>query len=156
MSLDEMRLAIVALASLLIAAPALADQSPPQGQALSPQVVPGAGLAGVQGIRVTRFRIAHALGITSAGSVRLDLAAGPGNKLVLVRPNAVVFRALRFTSMVWADRSVLIKGIGEAQGIRVAFTALAVDGGRRDVLKLDWLHHASLGGVLRHGTVVIH
>ncbi len=151
-----MRITLIALVSLFIAAPAFADQAPPQGQALSPPVVPGAGLAGVQGIRITRFRIVHALGITAAGSVRLDFAAGPGNKLVVVRPDAVVFRALRFTSMVWADRSVLIKGIGEAAGKRVAFTALAVDGGRRDVLKVDWLHHASLGGVLLHGAVVIH
>ena len=151
-----MRLALVVVAALALAAPALADQQPPPGQELSPEVVPGAGLSGVAGIRAVRYRFVHALGVTPAGSFRVDFAAGPGNKIVLVRRGTPVFRALRFTSMRWASRSVLISGIGLASGNRVHFTALAVDGGRRDVFRLDWSHGAWLGGVLTHGAVVIH
>ncbi|HUZ99429.1 MAG TPA: hypothetical protein VMU74_08725 [Gaiellaceae bacterium] len=151
-----MRLALVVVAALALAAPALADQQPPPGQELSPEVVPGAGLSGVAGIRAVRYRFVHALGVTPAGSFRVDFAAGPGNKIVLVRGGTPVFRALRFTSMRWASRSVLISGIGLASGNRVHFTALAVDGGRRDVFRLDWSHGAWLGGVLIHGAVVIH
>jgi hypothetical protein len=58
--------------------------------------------------------------------------------------------------MRWAARSVSISGIGLAGGVRVHFVALVVDGGARDVFRLDWLHHATLGGVLSHGAVVIH
>ncbi len=150
-----MRLALVVVAALALAAPAFADQ-PPSGQALSPEVVPGAGLSGVAGIRAVRYRFVHALGVTPAGSFRVDFAAGPGNKIVLVRGGTPVFRALRLTSMRWASRSVRISGIGLAFGNRVHFTALAVDGGRRDVFRLDWSHGAWLGGVLSHGAVVIH
>ena len=150
-------LALVLVFALAPAAPALADQSPqPGGHALSPEVVPGAGLSGVAGIRAVRYRFVHALGVTPAGSFRVDFAAGPGNKIVLVRGGTAVFRALRLTSMRWTSRSVLISGIGLASGNRVHFTALAVDGGRRDVFRLDWSHGAWLGGVLTHRAVVIH
>jgi hypothetical protein len=107
-------------------------------------------------VKAARYRVVHALGITAAGSFRVDFGAGPGSKVVLVRHGSAIFRALRFTSMRWADRSVLIRGIGLANGRRVAFTVLAVDGGRRDVFRLDWRHRAALGGALLHGAVVIH
>ena len=120
-----MRLALVVAAALALAAPAFADQpAPPPGQALSPEVVPGAGLSGVAGIRAVRYRFVHALGVTPAGSFRVDFAAGPGNKIVLVRGGMPVFRALRLTSMRWAFRSVRISGIGLVSGNRVHFTAL--------------------------------
>src|SRR5581483_7969743 len=98
----EMRLVLVALAAFVLAAPALADQTPPQGQPLSPPVVPGAGLSGVAGVRASRFRVVHAAGVVPAGTFRIDFAAGPGNKVVLRRGSTQVFRALRFTSMRWA------------------------------------------------------
>lgn len=153
-----MRLALVAVAALAFAAPALADQlpTPPQGQALSPEIVPGAGLSGVAGVRATRYRFVHAAGVTAAGSFRVDFRAGPGNKIVLARDGVRVFRALRFTSMRWAARAVLMKGIGLAGAERVHFTALAVDNGRHDVFRIDWAHGATLGGALLHGAVVIH
>lgn len=147
---------LVGVSALALAAPALADQSPQPGQQLSPEIVPGAGLSGVAGIRAARYRFVHALGVTPAGSFRVDFAAGPGNKIVLVRGGTPVFRAVRFTSMRWASRSVLVSGVGVVAGKRVHFTALAVDGGRRDVFRLDWGHHAWLGGVLQHGAIVIH
>jgi hypothetical protein len=150
-----MRLALVVAAALALAGAALADQQPP-GQALSPQVVPGAGLSGVAGVRAARFRYVHASGITAAGTFRIDFAAGPGGKLVLVRRGAHVFRALRFTSMRWAARSVSMSGVGLAGGVRVHFAALAVDGGARDVFRIAWRHRAAMGGVLSHGAVVIH
>jgi len=152
-----MRLALVLAAALAFAAPAFADQpAPPPGQTLAPEVVPGAGLSGVAGVRAVRYRFVHALGVTPAGSFRVDFAAGPGNKIVLVHAGTPIFRALRFTSMRWASRSVLMSGIGLVAGKRVHFTALAVDGGRRDVFRLDWDHRALLGGALLHGAVVIH
>jgi hypothetical protein len=150
-----MRVALVLAVALTLATPALADQQPP-GQALSPPVVPGAGLSGVAGVHVTRFRVVHAQGVTAAGAFRVDFGAGPGSKLVLVRAGAQMFRALRFTSMRWADRAVVIRGVGIADGRRVSFKALAVDGGARDVFRIDWLHHAALGGSLLRGAVVIH
>ncbi len=152
-----MRAALLAgLCVLALAAPALADQAPPPGQALSPETVPGAGLSGVAGVRAARYRVVRALGITSAGSFRVDFGAGPGSKLVLVRRGVPLFRALRFTSMRWTARAVLIAGVGVADGAQVHFRALVVDGGRRDVFKLDWGRRASVGGPLSHGTVVIH
>jgi hypothetical protein len=147
---------VAGAAGLALSAPAFAGQSPPQGQALSPEIVPGAGLSGIAGVRAARYRFVRALGVTSAGSFRVDFAAGPGNKIVLVRSGTPVFRALRFTSMRWASRSVLMSGVGLAAGKRVHFTALAVDGGRRDVFRIDWGHRAWLGGVLSHGAIVIH
>jgi hypothetical protein len=151
-----MRFALVVVAALALAGPAFADQPPPPGQTLSPEIVPGAGLSGVAGVRAARYRFVHALGVTPAGSFRVDFAAGPGNKIVLVRGGTQVFRALRFTSMRWASRSVLMSGVGVVAGKHVHFTALAVDGGRRDVFRLDWEHHAWLGGILSHGAIVIH
>lgn len=141
--------------ALALAAPALADLTPPPGQALSPELVPGAGLSGVAGVHAVRFRYVRGLGVTASGSFRVDFSAGPGNKVVLVRGTTPVFRALRFTSMRWAANAVRISGIGLVAGTRVRFTALAVDEGRRDVFKLDWAHRASLGGSLLHGALVI-
>jgi len=152
-----MRLALVVAAALALAAPAFADRpAPPPGQTLSPEIVPGAGLSGVAGVRAARYRFVHAAGVTAAGTFRIDFAAGPGNKIVLVRSGTPVFRALRFTSLRWASSSVLMSGIGIAEGQRVHFTALAVDGGRRDVFRVAWAHHAGLGGALSHGAIVIH
>jgi len=152
-----MRFVLVVVAALALSAPAFADQpAPPPGQPLSPPVVPGAGLAGVAGVRLARLRYVRASGVTAAGAFRVDFRAGPGSKIVFVRKGAAVFRAIRLTSMRWADSSVLMRGIGLASGKRVRFTALAVDGGRRDVFRLDWMHHAALGGPLSQGAVVIH
>jgi hypothetical protein len=151
-----MRFALLAVTALALASPAFADQQPPPGQALSPPVVPGAGLSGVAGVRAARFRHVHAAGLTAAGRFRIDFAAGPGGKLVLARQGLPVFRALRFTSMRWTNNSVSMSGIGLAGGVRVHFSALAVDNGARDVFRIDWLHRATLGGVLSQGAVVIH
>ena len=149
-----MRVALVVAASLAFAAPACADQPPPEP--LSPPVVPGAGLSGVAGVRVARFRHVHADGVTAAGRFRIDFATGPGHKLVLVRRGEDVFRALRITSMRWTSNAVSMSGIGLAGGLRVHFVAYAVDGGTRDVFRIGWLHRAALGGVLSQGAVVIH
>ncbi|HZQ90071.1 MAG TPA: hypothetical protein VFA42_08675 [Gaiellaceae bacterium] len=152
-----MRLALVVAAVLAFAAPAFADQPrPPQGQPLAPETVPGAGLSGVAGVRAARYRTVRATGVVAAGRFRLDFAAGPGAKLVLGSGNATVFRALRFTSMRWTANAVAMKGIGIASGQRVRFTALAVDGARHDVFRVDWRHRAALGGPLLQGAVVIH
>jgi hypothetical protein len=155
-----MRLALVVAAALALAAPALAAAPPlppvPQGQALSPEVVPGAGLSGVAGVRAAHYRHVRAAGVTAAGAFRVDFGAGPGHKIVLARNGAPVFRALRFTSMRWAARAVVMSGIGLAAGMRVHFTALAVDNGKRGVFRLDWSHRAGLGGALLQGAVVIH
>ena len=150
----EMRLALVVAAALALAAPAFADQPAPPQQ-LSPPVVPGAGLAGVQGVRFARLRYVRASGITAAGAFRVDFRAGPGSKIVFLRRGVPVFRALRFTSMRWTNDSVSMRGIGLAAGSRVHFAALAVDG-TRDVFRLSWQHRATLGGALLHGAVVIH
>lgn len=141
--------------ALALAAPALADMTPSPGQALSPELVPGAGLSGVAGVHAVRYRFVRGLGLTAAGSFRVDFSAGPGNKVVLVRGTTPVFRAIRFTSMRWAANAVRINGIGLAAGKRVHFTAVAVDNGVRDVFRLDWAHRASLGGSLLHGALVI-
>lgn len=153
-----MRLALVAVAALAVAAPASADRQPvpPQGQALSPEIVPGAGLSGVAGVRATRYRFVRASGVTSAGSFRVDFRAGPGSKIVLARGGAPLFRALRFTSMRWAAHAVLMSGVGLAGTARVHFSALAVDDGKRDVFRIAWSHRAGVGGALLRGAVVIH
>lgn len=155
------------LGALALAAPALADMpgqalspeidpAPAQGQALSPEIVPGAGLSGVAGVRAVRYRFVHGLGATASGTFRVDFAAGPGNKVVLVQGTKPVFRALRFTSMRWTDSTVQMRGIGLALGRRVAFTAIAADNARGDVFRVAWGHRAALGGVLTRGSIVIH
>jgi len=153
-----MRFALVLAAALALAAPALADQQPPppQGQALAPPVVPGAGLSGVAGVRAAHLRFVRAAGATAAGTFRVDFRAGPGNKIVLARQGSLVFRALRFTSMRWASHAVVMSGIGIAGTSRVHFTALAVDTGKRGVFRIDWSHRAGIGGTLLRGAVVIH
>jgi hypothetical protein len=145
---------LTGVCALVFATAAAADKTPPQ--ALSPELVPGAGLTGVAGVHAVRFRVVHALGVTAAGSFRVNFGAGPGNKVVLVRRGTPVFRALRISSMRWAANAVRISGVGLVGRTRVAFTALAVDNGLRDVFRLDWAHHASLGGLLTHGSIVIH
>lgn len=142
--------------ALALAAPAAADLTPPPGQALSPELVPGAGLSGVAGVHAVRYRFVRGLGATAAGSFRVDFSAGPGNKVVLVRGSTPVFRAIRFTSMRWAANAVHMSGIGLVAGKRVRFAAVAVDNGRSDVFRLDWAHRASLGGMLLRGALVIH
>jgi len=149
-----MRLALVVAAALAFVAPAFADQPP--GQALSPAIVPGAGLSGVAGVRAARYRHVRAAGVTVSGRFRIDFAAGPGSKLVLVRHGTQVFRALRISSMRWTSNAVSMRGVGLAAGLRVHFVAFAVDDGARDVFRIGWLHHAALGGVLLQGAVVIH
>ena len=152
-----MRLALVVAAVLAFAAPAFADQPPPpQGQALAPETVPGAGLSGVAGVRAARYRTVRATGLVAAGRFRIDFAAGPGGKLVVGSGGATIFRALRFTSMRWTANAVAMRGIGVVSGELVHFTALAVDGAKRDVFRVDWQHRAALGGPLLQGAVVIH
>ncbi|MHB8470975.1 MAG: hypothetical protein ACYDCH_14650 [Gaiellaceae bacterium] len=141
--------------ALALAAPAAADSTAPP-QALAPELVPGAGLSGIAGVHAVRYRFVRALGATAAGSFRIDFGAGPGNKVVLVRRGQPTFRALRVTSIRWAANALRMQGVGIVGGRRVQFSALAVDNGLRDVFKLDWQHRASLGGLLTHGSIVIH
>ena len=116
---------------------------------------PGAGLSGVAGVARRGTASSDALGITPAGSFRVDFGAGPGSKLVLVRRRAALPGAPVHVDAL-GRRAVLIAGVGVAGGAQVRFHALVVDGGKRDVFKLDWGRRASVGGPLSHGAIVIH
>jgi hypothetical protein len=136
----------------------------PPGQALPPEIVPGAGLGGVAGTSTARHRVVRAHGVVrgrgGAGSVvfQLDLSRGPGNKLVVQDVlHGVRFHSLRLASIRFGDHSARIAGVGVLDGARVPFVAVAIDNGARgDVFRIAWRHRASLGGVLVSGNVLVH
>lgn len=129
----------------------------PEGQALAPEVVPGAGLSGVAGVQAARFRTLRAAGtLAQAARFRLELGAGGTVSLVYVQPGVATFRALRLDSIRWAANAAKLDGLGILNGKRVRFSAVVVDNGAAgDVFRIAWLHRASLGGALLRGSVVV-
>jgi hypothetical protein len=150
--------------ALAVAAPAVAGPrdtppTPPQGQALSPEVVPGAGLSGVAGAQATIRRVVRGQGLTSAGMARfrIDLSR-PSAKLSYVDASQkLAFSSLSVASVRFGQNAATFKGIGLVNHRRVPFTVVAVHNALPgvDVFRIAWSHGASLGGRVVSGSVFI-
>jgi hypothetical protein len=138
--------------ALCLAGPVAAADQPP-GQALSPEVVPDAGLTGVAGAQATIVRVLHGV-----GSVQGAVFQVGRTKVVFVDPvSKIRFTSLRVQSVRFGTNAARLRGIGLANGHRVGFTAVAVHNARPgiDVFRIAWNHGASLGGTVDDGSVFI-
>ena len=138
-----------AVAARALAAPAAAIAFPPvpEGQALYPETVPGAGLSGVAGARYTIVRSASGRG--TAGGALFSLT-----KRSVTYGN---FRSVAVHSLLFGRNAVKLRGIGLVDGKRVRFTAIGVHNARPgvDVFRIAWNHGASLGGTVTSGLLFI-
>ena len=134
-----------AAGALALAAPAFGEA--PHGQALSPEVVPGAGLSGVAGASHTIVRDSAATFIDMNTAFRLTPAT--------VRFGG--FRSLKIRSVRFGQNAVELRGTGLVAGRHVTFTAVGVHNAlpEVDVFRIAWNHGASLGGVVTSGSVFI-
>jgi hypothetical protein len=147
--------ACLALAAAAPAAAAPRDESPqaPAGQALSPEVVPGAGLAGVAGTQITILHIVRGTGFTGAARFSVNT----GNVLYADPARRISFRSLKVGSVRFIDNTATIRGIGLLNHRRVPFTALGVHNALPgvDVFRISWNHGAALGGRVVRGSLFI-
>ena len=147
--------ACLALAAAAPAAAAPRDDSPqaPAGQALSPEVVPGAGLTGVAGAQATILHVIRGTGFTGAAAFHVDRS-----KVSYADPiRKITFTSLRIGSVRFVDNTATLKGVGLVNHRRVAFTAVGVHNQLAgiDVFRISWNHGAGLGGRVAHGSVFI-
>lgn len=147
--------ACLALAAAAPVAAAPRDTASDRGQALAPEVVPGAGLSGVAGAQATIRHTVHGTGFTGAGTAlfRVDLG-----KVVYIDPA----RRLRFTSLSvgsarFVENSATLRGIGLLNHRRVAFTAVGVHNELPgiDVFRISWNHGAGHGGRVVRGSLFV-
>lgn len=148
--------------ALAVAAPAVAaprdaepTPTPPQGQALSPEIVPGAGLTGVAGAQATIRRIVLGKGLTESGAARFSIDLGKVSYVDVTRN--VAFSSLTLASVRFGQNTATLKGIGLLNHRRVPFTVVAVHNALPgvDVLHIAWSHGASLGGRVVEGSIFI-
>jgi hypothetical protein len=139
-----------ALGALVLAAPAFGGGGPP-GQALSPELVPGAGLHGVAGASHTISRRLAGSGLVGAAAFRLTPVR------VAYGLAGLQFRSVEVQRVVFGLNAVRLRGIGSVGGRRVAFTAVGVHNARPgvDVFRLSWNHGAAVGGIVTGGSVFI-
>jgi hypothetical protein len=151
-------------ALLIAAAPAAAttrDDVPaaPQGQALSPELVPGAGLTGVAGAEATIVRVVRGQGLTESGAARfrIDLAKPAGHLSYVDATRHIVFSAVRLGSVRLGENTATLKGVGILNRKRVPFTAFVVHNALPgvDVFRIAWSHGAAHGGRVVQGSVFI-
>jgi hypothetical protein len=138
------------------AAPRDATPPAPAGQALYPETVPGAGLAGVAG---TQFVLQHrVLGSGSIGTANFRVDIGRNNTVVYADPvRNLHFRALHIGSVSFVDNTAKLRGIGLLNQRRVSFTVFAVHNAQPgvDLFHIAWLNGASVGGRVFGGSVFI-
>jgi len=134
-----------AAGALALTAPAFAGGT--QGQALSPEIVPGAGLSGVAGASHTIVRE-----LTGSG-----VAAGTAFRLTPTTVRFGAFRSLKIRTVLFGQNAVKLRGTGIVAGRRVSFTAVGVHNAlpEVDVFRIAWNHGASFGGVVTSGSVFI-
>jgi hypothetical protein len=149
--------ACVALAAAAPAAAAPRDDFPPapQGQALYPETVAGAGLTGVAGTQATVHHVVIGKGTIGAALFRINV--GQGNSVVYVDSTRKLrFHSLRITAVDFVDNTAKLRGIGLLNDRKVTFSVFAVHNAQPgiDVFHISWLHGASLGGRV-HGSVFI-
>ena len=154
----------VACLALAVAAPAAAaprEISPAadQGQALSPELVPGAGLSGVAGAQATIKHVVRGQGFVGNGAAlfRIDLGTSSATVLYADPLRHVTFRSLHLDSVRFADNSAKLRGVGVVNNRRVSFTVVAVHNELPgiDVFRIAWHHGPALGGRVVRGNVFI-
>jgi len=144
------------LASLTLALAAPAAAAPPQGQALYPETIPGAGLAGVAGAQATLNHVL--IGRGSVGTARFRIDVGRASTVVYVDPVANLrFRALHVNAVRFVGNSARLRGVGLLNERRVGFAVFAAHNAKAgvDVFRIAWLHGASRGGRVAGGSVFI-
>ena len=147
----------LAVAGPAAAAPRGTASEPPQGQALYPETVPGAGLSGVAGAQATIRHIVSGHGFTGAASFRIDLRR-PAAGLRYVDPTRqIAFRSLEFGSVRFVENTATLRGVGIVNHRRVPFTAFAAHNALAgvDVFRIAWSHGAGHGGRVVRGSVFI-
>lgn len=144
-----------AVAALCAAVPAAAtvNKTPPQTDPITGATVKPGFSVRAGGTVLTNGTMG------TAAQFRINLAAGPGNKITLVDPSTgLTFRSLRFTTIAFLPKTVRVAGIGMENGHRVAFTAIAVshvNDGLADRFGITLNHGAMVGGPLQSGHVRI-
>jgi hypothetical protein len=138
------------LAACALAAPAAADSGPGY-TALYPEVVPGAGLAGVAGASHTILRQAAGHGLVGSAAFTLSPSR------VSYTAGMLHFRSLGVRTVLFGENAVKLRGTGLLNGRRVAFTAVGVHNALPgvDVFRIGWNHGATHGGVVTSGLVFI-
>lgn len=115
------------------------------------------GILGFRSVSVSGNVPLHPGGREATAYVVVDFKRGPGHKLEFADVgHRVSFHATRFTSAVWSDHALRLKGFGVERRKVVPFTALIVSGGEkgRDAFLISWNHCARRGGDLSNGSVV--
>ncbi|MCU1676930.1 MAG: hypothetical protein JWM93_1688 [Frankiales bacterium] len=151
--------ACLALAATAPAAAAPRDDSPqaPAGQALYPEVVPGAGLTGVAGVQASIRHVARGTGFTGAAAFRVDVSQASGKVLYADPVRKITFTSLSIGSVRFVDNTATLRGVGLLNHRRVAFTAVGVHNQLPgiDVFRISWNHGAGLGGRVVRGSLFI-
>jgi hypothetical protein len=149
--------ACLALAAAAPAAAAPRDDSAPQGQALYPETVPGAGLSGVAGAQATIRHVVRGTGFTGAALFRVDLNRSASKVLYRDPARRIAFSSLEVGSVRFVENKATLRGIGLLNHRRVAFTAVGVHNALPgiDVFRISWNHGAGLGGRVVRGSLFI-
>jgi len=141
------------------AAPRDTTPAPPEGQALSPEIVPGAGLTGVAGAQATIRRIVRGHGVTAAGTAhfRVDLSKPAADLSYVDVTRHIAFQSLRLGSVRFVENTATLRGIGVLNHRRVPFTVVAVHNALPgvDLFHIAWSHGATHGGRVVEGSVFI-
>jgi hypothetical protein len=147
--------ACLALAAAAPAAAAPRDESPraPAGQALYPETVPGAGLAGVAGEQATIRHTVRGTGLAGTALFRINTV----KVLYVDSIRKLTFTSLKIGSVLFVDNKVTLRGVGLLNHRRVPFTAVGVHNELPgvDVFRISWNHGAGLGGRVVTGSVFI-
>jgi hypothetical protein len=151
--------ACLVLAAAAPAAAAPRDTLPPvpEGQALSPEIVPGAGLTGVAGAQATIRHVVRGQGFTGSALFRIDLGRPAAKVLYVDAARRVTFRSVSLGSVRFVDNTATLKGVGMLNHRRVPFTAVAVHNQLPgvDVFRIAWSHGADHGGRVVRGSLFI-
>lgn len=103
----------------------------------------------------------------TTGFFRVNFHLGPGHKVTFVdRAAGISFHSQAITTVNYTSASqvktsgwaVKIHGWGYVNGMKVPFTAIAVDHPATlgtDIFRISWNHGASLGGKLQSGGIKI-
>jgi hypothetical protein len=143
--------------ALAVAAPAGADSQAPEGQALYPETIPGAGLTGVAGAEATIRHTVRGTGFTGTALFRVDLSRSAGKVLYVDPVRKITFKSLNVGTVQFVDNKATLQGVGMLNNRRVAFTAVGVHNQLPgiDVFRISWNHGAGLGGRVVRGSLFI-
>lgn len=111
--------------------------------------------SGVAGTQMTKVHTVSAHGTVNATGT---FSIGPGNNVVYIdHARRLSFHSLRILTVRYGTHSVIIAGLGNANGRTVHFTAIAIDSGSAgDLFRITWTHGGTHGGIVAHGSISIH